>query len=90
MIPSAVGDVTMTASRLIVGAIVVSWIMLFAWLCGLAVAHVHIERRQRRRAAERAAVERRVADDFYRWEREYIAWRRAVSDGRPPSQRAES
>ena len=75
--------------RIIGGLLVFGWAMSFAWVFGMWVAHLVHERRnlRRRRAlvAERAANERRIADDFYRWEREYIEWRRRVSEGRHPS-----
>ena len=75
--------------RIIGGLLVFGWVMSFAWVLGISIAHFVCERRnlRRRRAlvAERVANERCIADDFYRWEREYIEWRRRVSEGRHPS-----
>ena len=80
-----------TTFKIVGGLLVFGWTISFAWVLGMWAAHLVRERRnlRRRRAlvAERAANERRIADDFYRWEREHIDWRRKTSESRHPSQR---
>ena len=66
--------------KIIAGLLVFGWAMSLAWVFGMWLAHVRAEHRnvRRRRAivAERADIERRIAQDFGEWEREQIAWQR--------------